>query len=139
MAERRCKWCGDTFTTPETVKGNNMKYCSQKCRLNGYKQVRKDAKKRYYEKTHGTNYKRCSWCGKQFISRKNRKYCCIEHKKLARQEQSRRSSIKYNLKELSEKQKYFKYLGNSNLREHKKENFEDEHLLVLHEKRRLGL
>lgn len=116
-----------------------MKYCSQQCRLKGYAQARKEAKQRYKKSHKKINKKKCAWCGKEFISTFGCKYCCIQHRKLMQAEQSRRTSIKYMLKDLSDKQRYFRFLGNSNLREHKHDCFEDEERLVKAEKRRLHL
>lgn len=138
---KTCQWCGQKFTPP-SQRGNAQKYCSQYCRIKGYNKKHNIAQKKYQEnkpKTTRIHIRKCRYCGKQYIGIRNNMYCSIQCKKYSRQEQSRRTSLKNNLKGRSEKQLYFDNLGNSNLREHRHKKFKDEEKLIKAEKRRLRI
>lgn len=135
---RKCKWCGGTFHPPHNRKGNNARYCSDKCRREGYKQSKKQ-----YQKRHATTQIKlmtCQWCGRQFVSTHGRKYCSRSCKHYAVQEQNLHAVLKYQLTHgRDEKQEYYANLGNSNLREHRNHDFNVEARLILAEKRRIKL
>lgn len=139
---RKCKWCGQSFTPQSSRKGNAQKYCSQSCRAKAYDLERKLARERYNKdnpriRSHNIL---CEWCAKPFVSTKNRKYCSIHCRKEARKEANVRYQTKYRLRRgKSDKQKYFENLGTSNLREHRHQRFADELRLIKTEKRRLHI
>lgn len=135
---RTCKWCGNEFTPSQDKSGNPQKYCSQRCRLKGYARAKIEANIRYRRKYQGKPTK-CRWCGTIFLSIHGRYYCSNTCKKEARREQKLRYQQKYRIRGVSDKQRYFENLGNSNLRQHRKNNFNDERNVVKSEKRRLGI
>lgn len=142
MVKKTCKQCGVTFTPPSTRKGNNMKYCSETCRAKAYNEQRKKARQKYNKKNPRTKYvlKLCEYCGKPFISHNNIKYCSITCRQNSRREQNNNHVKHYKATHpKTEKQKYFDNLGTSNLRAHRKQNFNEERLLVLKEKWRLHI
>ena len=140
MKERKCKWCGEMFTPPPHRNGNPMKYCTSSCRAKAYNLNRRKARKRYNTKQKKTVIILCEWCGKPFTSTNNKKYCSILCRNEASREQNIKRQINYRLRRgKSDKQNYFENLGNSNLREHRKVDFDDEKRIVKAEKRRLHI
>lgn len=82
--------------------------------------------------------KKCGWCGSEFIPRHNRQTYCTNKgtkcKTEARREQNRKARMKY----------YYTYggtetIGNSNLTQHKQDNFLLEAQLIQKEKQRIGI
>lgn len=139
--KKKCKKCGVEYVaTPP--KDNARVYCHS-CSLEITKENRKKARQKYNRlhpyKPH-THTRRCNWCGMPFLSTRNQQYCSSRCRRYARQEQVLRAVQRYNTRKgKSEKQVYFDNLGNSNLREHRKEDYEDEERLIRAEKRRLRI
>lgn len=136
---RNCRWCGKSFTPSRDKKGNPQKYCSNSCRVKGYTRSKIEANRKYRKKHQGKIIK-CKWCGNNFLSRHGRCYCSVTCKKEARREQNIRHQIRYRIVHgKSDQQRYFDNLGASNLREHRKDCFDDELRLIKREMRRLHL
>lgn len=137
MITKKCAVCGKTIHTNK----NATKYCKS-CRAKAYNKARLKASIRYnqHHRTTKITILKCEYCGKHFVSTHNKRYCGIKCRKYSTLEQNNNAVKKYKVKHgLNDKEKYFAYLGNSNLREHANKNFSDEQKLVRAEKRRLKL
>ena len=107
---------------------NNMKYCSPHCSH----QSRLEWRQQRHKKLNGKRIpKKCEYCGKRFISdRSNRKYCSPECSSKAHQDQKNKWWFEnYEDNRLP--------LGESNLSEHRYEDFEREFWEEKKKKRRL--
>lgn len=85
---------------------------------------------------NSTEIRLCQWCGKYFHPNSPlAKYCSDECRDYAKKENNlirqRRFQNKYQIKD--------KVLGNSNLKQHRNEDFSRELELIRNERRRLGL
>lgn len=136
----KCKTCKRTFTI-RTSKGRPPAYCSKRCRDKGYKEKQKKAKKKYKKKQQGKPHEeKCRYCGNTFITKGNTKYCSKRCRTYARQDNNLLAVIRYKKKTHNEKQEYFAYLGNSNIRhDNRKQNWIDELKVIRAEKQRLGI
>jgi hypothetical protein len=140
---KECRACGRMFSPPQSPQGRAMKYCSEECRRRGYALRRREAKRRYRRRNpRGVVpvVQSCRWCGSSFLSRGGRLYCSDECRGFARREQVLLAVQRYRVcHPKSEQQRYFDNLGNSNLRGHRHDDFDDESRLVRAEKRRLHI
>ena len=137
MITKKCAVCGKTIHTTKHA----VKYCDN-CRAKAYNKSKLKASKKYnaHHRTTKVTVLKCEYCAKPFVSIHNRKYCSIKCRKYSTLEQVNLAVKKYKIRHgLNDKEKYFAYLGNSNLREHANKNFLDEQKLVRAEKRRLRL
>jgi len=133
---KQCVYCGKEYTLSHPA----QKYCSTNCKRAGYKQKQKQAKKKYKQKRKNTSLiKKCRWCGNTFTTTNNTQYCSDTCRKYAIQEKNLLAVYRYKKKVKNDKQLYFAYLGNSNIREGMKNNFRDELNVVEAEMRRLGI
>ena len=82
MITRICKGCGKEFTTEK----NAQKYCSEECQ----KKQRKKTKQLK---------KRCSWCGRSFVTTENRKYCSDDCERRASGKGKRKIPVAMSLSE----------------------------------------
>ena len=93
-----CKVCEKKFVATNA----NAAYCSDECRIVGkremarlryMKKIFQDAKKTPADKNHKDQKTIiCSWCGKEFVRKKNEKYCSQSCAWKAKQQHSQRKS-----------------------------------------------
>lgn len=127
----RCKYCGEHF-----IKSHNRQaYCSDSCKRRAHEEQKKES----YLKTKMV--KKCPYCGGIFEpTRVNKVYCSEKCKRYARKEQKaeyqyKRRRLIWNHELVSDE---VKDLGTGCLREHMKDDFDDEYHAVRKERRRIG-
>lgn len=76
---RECPSCGGEFRSEQPAR----KYCSDAC-----KRDMRNARKRRERAAEEVDqkYRHCLLCGIPVIADRNAKYCCVEHRKISKQE-----------------------------------------------------